>query len=117
MSINIKTRSVCNDCYETTRRHSIRFGNSFIIKADTVNASRRHSYTASEKIIIVDYALKHTQAMASNKYGIHKSMVSRWVRDYRKIHNALPGTKRIGSGPGISQPGRRDKSVDSNESN
>jgi transposase-like protein len=74
------------------------------MKAHTICASKRHSYTAMEKLTIVNYALRYNQASAANKFAVHKSMVSRWMRNYWKIQNALPDIRRISSSPGLAPP-------------
>ncbi|KAI8927161.1 hypothetical protein BC831DRAFT_549357 [Entophlyctis helioformis] len=63
-----------------------------------VSASTRDSYSAAEKLDIIDYALKTSQGKAAHHYGVHKSMISRWMRNLTKIRAADPATRRIGSG-------------------
>ncbi|KAJ3301667.1 hypothetical protein HDV03_000508 [Kappamyces sp. JEL0829] len=55
----------------------------------------RFSYNAKEKLDIIAFALANTQAEASLRYGVHKSMVSRWVRDHHKIQAADKSSRRI----------------------
>jgi transposase len=57
----------------------------------------RESYSASEKLIIIDYALSTSQTRAAFQFGIHKSMVCRWIKNYTKIKHAKPSNKRIGN--------------------
>jgi transposase-like protein len=64
----------------------------------TQDLSKRFAYSAAEKLEIIAYALRNNQIKASFKFGVHKSMVSRWIRDHRKIYMANPDSKRIGSG-------------------
>ncbi|XJO75172.1 hypothetical protein BDV3_005891 [Batrachochytrium dendrobatidis] len=60
--------------------------------------TKRYSYSAAEKLKIIRYAEKTSQGQAAFKYGVHKSMISRWVRILDKIKAAKPTTRRIGSG-------------------
>jgi transposase-like protein len=62
------------------------------------SSKKRHSYSAEKKLEIVNYAFRYTQSAASDKFGINKSMVSRWIRDCKKIRNADPANRRIGAG-------------------
>ena len=61
-------------------------------------SNKRISYSACDKLKIINFALLTNQTKAAVKFGIHKSMVSRWLKDLRKIKRASPQTRRIGSG-------------------
>ena len=63
-----------------------------------VSSQNRFSYSAAEKLAIIDYALESSQGAAAYHYGVHKSMISRWMRNLSKIQKADPKTRRIGSG-------------------
>ncbi|KAH9254383.1 hypothetical protein BSLG_001294 [Batrachochytrium salamandrivorans] len=69
-----------------------------VIPSSTLKPTRRYSYSAAEKLKIIRYAEKSSQGQAAFKYGVHKSMISRWVRILDKIKAAKPTTRRIGSG-------------------
>lgn len=70
----------------------------------------RESFSAADKLVIIDYALQHSQTKASIRYGIHKSMVSRWLKDYVKIKNAPAASKRISDGPRVKR-GRSNSTI------
>ncbi|KAJ3276390.1 Centrosomal protein of 78 kDa [Terramyces sp. JEL0728] len=76
---------------------------------------KRISYTAASKMRIISYALCHSQAEASRKYDIHKSMVSRWVHQCNKINKAEPGSKRIGAGKKSVAKNSRKVKIDESE--
>lgn len=57
--------------------------------------TQRFSFSAQAKLQVIDYALQTSQSEASVKFGVHKSMVSRWVKDFDKIKNAPANSKRI----------------------
>ncbi|KAJ3318705.1 hypothetical protein HDV06_007099 [Boothiomyces sp. JEL0866] len=63
-----------------------------------MSLKKRISYTAADKMRIINYALAYSQAEAARKHDVHKSMVSRWVHQYSKIKKAEPQSKRIGAG-------------------
>lgn len=85
---------MCEAKYKNQTLHSLPLSNIYQMPSKLA----RTSYSAAEKLEIIDYALLENQAKAAFKFGIHKSMVSRWIRDFRKIQSADPENRRIGSG-------------------
>lgn len=55
----------------------------------------RISYSVAEKLEILTFAESHSRGDAALKYGVNKSMISRWVQDERKISCASLDCKRV----------------------
>jgi transposase-like protein len=74
---------------------------------------KRKSYPASFKLMVIAYAERTSQACAADEYDLHKSMISRWVKDKSRIFNAKDNTRRIGSGvPAEDQSSASDLETD-----
>ncbi len=61
----------------------------------TFRSGNRTSYSIEEKRQICQYAFWNSQIKAAFKFGVHKSMVSRWMKDVEKFQLADPSAKRI----------------------
>jgi hypothetical protein len=59
----------------------------------------RKSYTISQKLKIVAYAADHSRKDTAMNFGIHKSIVSRWVANKLTLQQAPSRARKLGSGP------------------
>ncbi|KAJ3313882.1 hypothetical protein HDV04_001443 [Boothiomyces sp. JEL0838] len=81
-----------------------------------MSLKKRISYTAADKLRIIHHALAYSQAEASRKFDVHKSMVSRWVHQYSKIRKAEPESKRIGAGKKCKSRKKKQRKIQDEES-
>ncbi|KAJ3262561.1 hypothetical protein HK103_000090 [Boothiomyces macroporosus] len=81
-----------------------------------MSLQKRISYTAADKLRIIHHALAYSQAEASRKFDVHKSMVSRWVHQYSKIRKADPESKRIGAGKKCKSRKKKQRKTQDEES-
>jgi transposase-like protein len=56
----------------------------------------RRSYPNEFRIQVIEYARNHTSSEAAKHYGIHSSMVTRWIKTADEIYSAARNSKRIG---------------------
>ena len=71
---------------------------------NTMPKTNRSSYTAAEKIIIINYAKTHGVRSAGRHFTIDNSMISRWIKDASKFHHAAKKCRRVGSGAPAAYP-------------
>jgi len=65
---------------------------------------QRSSYSASEKLKILQYAKLHGQRAAARNFTIDHSMISRWVKQEEKLKSARRKNRRVGSGRKAKYP-------------
>jgi hypothetical protein len=64
----------------------------------------RSSYTASEKIAVVELAQNTSLANAERVKGVSRSQISRWIKNIDKLKKAKSSNKRVGSGKSALYP-------------
>ena len=64
----------------------------------------RSSYTASEKIAVIELAQNTSIANAEHVKGISKTQISRWIKNIDKLKKAKSSNKRVGSGKSALYP-------------
>src|SRR6185369_10733521 len=62
------------------------------------------SYTASEKIAVVELAQNTSLANAEHVKGISRSQISQWIKNIDKLKKAKSSNKRVGSGKNALYP-------------
>lgn len=58
-------------------------------------SQKRTSYSLAQKSEIIQFALDHQIKDACQKYKVHKSMLSRWIKNMDVINTADPSRKRL----------------------
>lgn len=59
---------------------------------------QRCSYTAQEKLTIIQYAKNNSIRAAAQKYNIDHSQISRWCQKEEELASAQGKNKRVGAG-------------------
>ncbi|CAI2163975.1 15028_t:CDS:2, partial [Funneliformis geosporum] len=65
---------------------------------------QRSSYSASEKLEILQYAKDHGQRAAARNFTIDHSMISRWEKQEEKLRSAKGKNRRVGAGRKAQYP-------------
>ncbi|CAG8682093.1 7213_t:CDS:1, partial [Ambispora leptoticha] len=62
------------------------------------------SYTASEKLAIIDEAKKIGILAAERHFDIDQSMVSQWISNEKKLANVIPKNRYVNAGRFLTYP-------------
>ena len=65
---------------------------------------QRSSYSASEKLQILQYAKNHGQRAAAQNFTIDHSMISRWEKQEETLKSAKGKNRRVGAGRKAKYP-------------
>lgn len=72
----------------------------------------RKAYTTSQKLEVIDFAKGQSVTKAADRFGVSKSMVSRWKANESTLRQASLNAKKLGSGPSPSFPSEEKRLFD-----